>query len=146
MAYTNWVETELRASAATSGASGQDSSVTIPENVTTFWVIASKTAENDPDNALTVRLQAQVSSLWVDVSWYTNQSTKNLISAADNAADTTATPNMFNADTITPPWEYFARYLFCPSNVIRTVWIASGTGVAITWGAVLLYQLDNFNG
>ncbi len=141
MAYVNYETLVLRASAATSGASEQDAAVTLPEMVGEIWVTVKKTAENNIDNLLTVRLQAQVNSVWFDLSWDTNQRIPvgGNATAADIADETTRTPNISDGPDATKgtlaTFEYVAHYNSLPTNIIRIVSVSSGTGVANTFSA-----------
>jgi len=146
MAFTNWASFTIRASALTVGTSGQDTAVTLPETITSFWAVATKTTEANADNLFTVRLQAQVDSLWVDLSWTLWQETVPLVDATDAAGSVTPTPNIHDADTTAPTVMMHAYYAAIPSNVIRSIWVVSGTGPAVTFSVVANYQIVNFNG
>ncbi len=136
----NYKTLVLRASAATSGASEQDAAVTLPETVNEVWVTMAKTAENNIDNLLTVRLQAQVNSVWFDLSWETDQFTSGIATAADSANTTARTPNIIDANSGANP-SYVAHYKNLPSRTIRTISISSGTGVVNTFSADVSYRL-----
>jgi len=143
MAYANYTTQTLRSSAATSGASEQDTAVTLPESVTSFWVVVDKTAEANADNLLTVRLQAQVGSTWFDLAWDSMQVTGALATAADTATDVTRTPNIVDASTAAT-LTVLAHYKEVPSNVIRVASVSSGTTVANTFSVVATYALNKF--
>jgi len=143
MPFVNYQGSTLRASAATAGASEQDTAVTLPETVTSFWVVVNKTAENDPDNVLTVRLQAQVNSIWFDLSWDSITTTGALGTAADTAADVSRTPNIVDASTAAT-LTVMAHYAEVPSNVIRVASVSSGTGVTHTFSVESYFALNKF--
>jgi hypothetical protein len=143
MAYTNYADSLLRASAATSGTSGQDTAVTLPETITEFWVIVNKTAEANADNLLTVWLQSQVNSVWFDLSWDSITTTTALTTAADVACNVTRTPNIVDASS-DPTFTIMAHYASVPSNVVRTVWIASGTTPAHTFSVNYSFAFNKF--
>ena len=144
MAFINYTNLTLRASAATSGTSEQDSAVTLPETVNEIWVVVEKTAENNGDNLLTVRIQGQVNSIWYDVSWDSLTTTGSLSTAADTAANVTRTPNILDATSTAPTFRVIAHFTELPSNVIRSISISSGTGVANTFSAVAYFQTNRF--
>jgi hypothetical protein len=143
MAFTNYSSTTLRASAATSGTSEQDTAVTIPETVTSFWVVVDKTAEANADNLLTVRLQAQVGSTWFDLSWDSITTTGALTTAADTATDVTRTPNIVDASTAAT-LTVLAHYKEVPSNVLRVASVSSGTTPANTFSVECLFPFNKF--
>ena len=144
MAFDNYVTLPLRASAATSGANEQDDAVTLPETVSDIYVLVVKTAEANVDNLLTVRLQAQISAVWFDLPYDWIQITGAIATAADTAAGVTRTPNILDADSTAPTYNYIAYYSELPSNVVRTISVSSGTGVANTWSADAYFALNAF--
>lgn len=143
MAFLNYSNLTLRASAATSGTSEQDAAVTLPESVSEIWVVVDKTAEANGDNLLTVRLQAQVNSTWLDVAWDSMTPTTSLTTAADTVTDVTRTANIEDAsDDAT--FTRIAHFKALPSNVVRVVSVSSGTTVANTFSAVAYFRLNRF--
>jgi hypothetical protein len=143
MAYVNYQSVSLRDSAATTPAatSGQDASVTLPETVSSMWVSVIKTAEADIDNLLTVRLQAYVNAVWIDVPLNILQFTPVLTSAADGTTTVTRAPNIVqNATSAT--FTVSAFYSALPSNTVRSIWIASGTAVSHTFEVVASFRLN----
>jgi len=141
MAYKNYNSITLRASAATSGANEQDTAVTLPETVTSFWVVVNKTAEANADNLLTVRLQAQVGSTWFDLAWDSITTTGSTATAADTATNVTRTPNIYDGGS-DATFTVLAHYKEVPSNVVRVVSVSSGTAVANTFSVVATYPLN----
>lgn len=139
MAFVNYQGMTLRASAATSGANEQDAAVTLPETVTSFWVVVEKTAEANADNLLTVRLQCQVQSIWFDQSWDSITTSVATSQAADSAANVTRTPNIVDGSSTAPTYQVIAHYKEVPSNVVRIISISSGTAVANTFSANAYY-------
>ena len=142
MAFTNYASITLRASAVTSGASEQDTAVTLPETVTQFWVKVTKTAENNIDNLLTVRIQAQVDSIWFDLAWDWVQQSQVLSTAASIATDVTRDANIVDVNTTTPTYSVLGFYSSVPSNVVRVASVSSGTGVLNTFGVEASYALN----
>ena len=136
----NYQERELRASGVTSGASEQDTAQTLPETVNEIWVVVTKTAEFNADNLLTVRLQAQVNSVWFDVAWDSITTTQALATAADLTSDVTRKNNIVDADSTTPTYAIIAHYKALPSNEVRIVSVSSGTGVINTFGATAYFM------
>ncbi len=128
MAFKNYANIQLRASAVDAGPTNQDAAVTLPETVNEIWVVVTKTAENNIDNLLTVRLQARVNSVWFDVGWDSIQVTGVLATAADTVTNVTRTPNIADADDTVPTWTIIAHYKSLPSNVVRSIFVSSGTG------------------
>ena len=141
MALVNYAGATIRASAATSGTSDQDDQVTIPESVSSIWVVVNKTAEFDADNVLTVRLQALINAIWFDLAWDSIVTTGALATAADTAATVVRTPNIVDASTAAT-FTILAHYAELPSNVVRTVWVASGTTPAHTFSAEATFALS----
>ncbi len=139
MSFVNYQSVVLRASAATSGTSEQDDAVTLPETVTEFWVVVTKTAEANVDNVLTVRLQAQVSSAWFDMSWDSITATQTLTTATDITADVTRKVNIVDEDSTAPTYSILAHYTAVPSNVVRIASVSSGTTPANTFSATALF-------
>jgi len=139
-AFENWLNLTLRASAATAGTSEQDTAVTIPETVTSLWVLVTKTAEANADNLLTVRLQAQVNSIWFDVGWDSITTTGALTTAADTAVNVTRTPNILDADSTAPTFSVLAHFLEVPSSTLRIVSVSSGTTPANTFSVESYFQ------
>ena len=137
-----WSTVELRASAITSGTSGQDPAVSIRPGVAEAWVVFNKTAEANGDNLLDVRLQAKVGTVWVDVPYTSHTITGLLTSATDITADVTAKTNIVTgtAGGAAATYTTVAHYKDLPSNVLRTVWIASGTTPGVTWSAQVSFQ------
>ena len=140
---TNYANATLRASGVTSGASEQDTAVTLPDTVNELWVVVTKTAEFNIDNLLTVRLQCQVNSVWFDVSWNSITTTQVLTTAADLTADVTRKTNIVDVDSTTPTYTIIAHYEALPSNVVRIASVSSGTGVINTFGVESFYQQNN---
>ncbi len=148
MPFTNYASTTLRASAATTGNSEQDTAVTLPETVNEIWVVVDKTAENNADNLLTVRLQSQINSLWYDVAWASMTTTGAVATAADTATDVTRTPNMYDGAS-DPTFTVKAHFSELPSNVVRVISISSGTGpdtagTGSTFSVVARFQFNQF--
>ncbi len=144
MAYQNYVSQVLRASAATSGAAEQDAQITIAESVSELWVLITKTAENNIDNLLTVRLQSLVNSIWFDLAWDSIATTQTLTVATDIAADVVRKINIVDADSTVPTYSILAHYKSVPTRIIRTVSVNSGTGAANTFSAAAYYMLNQF--
>ena len=138
MGYANWNTSVLRASALTVGTSEQDTAVTLPEQVSSIWVVVNKTAEVAADNLLTVRIQAYVNAVWFDLSWDSITTSVALATAADVAANVTRTPNIVDAST-DPTLTVMAHYVALPSNVVRSISITSGTTPANTFSVVASY-------
>ena len=136
----NYQERTLRTSAATSGASEQDTAQTLPETVNEIWVVVTKTAEFNVDNLLTVRLQAQVSSVWFDVAWDSITTTQVLSTAADLTSDVTRKTNIVDVDSTVPTYTIIAHYKALPSDTVRIASISSGTSAANTFGAVAYFM------
>jgi hypothetical protein len=142
MAFVNWVTTTLRASAATSGTSEQDTAVTLPETARQVFVYLTKTAEEATDNLLTVRIQAKVDSNWVDQSWTWNQQTAGLTAANDVATDTTPGANIVQSDS-TAGYTFCAYYENLISSTIRVASISSGAGTpANTFEVIASYRIN----
>ena len=145
MAYPNYESQTLRASALSAGTSGQDPSTTLPLTTRALWVTIAKTTEAAADNLLTVRLQCYVNSaVWVDVPYTSIQLTGALATAADTAAGVTSTPNILDADSTAPSYTIVAHYEYIPTNVVRTVWVSSGTAPAHTFSCVASYVGNQF--
>ena len=142
MPFTNYVGKTLRASAATSGTSEQDTLVTLPETVNEFWVVVEKTAEANADNVLTVRLQARVNSIWFDVAWDSITTTQSLTVATDLTADVARKTNIVDESTVVPTYQIVAHYKALPSNVVRIASVSSGTGVANTFSAEAFFTMN----
>jgi len=144
MAFTNYVTQTLRASGVTTGTSEQDTAVTLPETVTSFWVVVDKTAEAGADNLLTVRLQAQVGSTWFDLSWDSMTTTGGLTTAGDTATNVTRTPNIYDGGS-DATFTVMAHYAEVPSNVVRVASVTSGSGPPVnTFSVVATYPLNKF--
>ncbi len=144
MAYANYVSQVLRASAATSGAAEQDTAIVIPDSVSEFWVIVTKTAEANVDNVLTVRMQSLVNSIWFDLAWDSIATTQTVTVATDIAADTTRKINVVDESTVVPTYSILAHYKSVPSRTIRVISVSSGTGVANTFSADAFFMLNQF--
>ena len=142
MGFSNWVNMTLRASAITVGTSEQSTAVTIPETVTSMWVLVTKTAEFNADNLLTVRIQGQVNSLWFDLAWDSIQETGTLSTAADTATVVVRTPNIVDASSTAPTYSVLAHYLEVPSNVLRVASVTSGTAPVNTFSVEAYFQLN----
>lgn len=142
MAYTNYASIVLRASAATSGAAEQDAAVTLPETVTRFWAVVTKTAEANADNLLTVRLQGQVDSTWFDLAWDWIQTTQTLTTATDIATNVTRVQNIVVSDTTAPTYSVLAYYSSMPTNVVRVASVSSGTTAANTFSVTALFPVN----
>jgi hypothetical protein len=143
MAFDNYQDVTLRASAASSGTSGQDPTTTLPESVRSLWVTLNKTVEFDADNVLSVRLQCYLNgTFWVDVPFTHLQLVGAITTAADTTTVVARVPNILDANTDAPPYTYVAYYEDLPSNVVRTIWIASGTTPAHTFSCIGSYQLN----
>ena len=142
MAFTNYQTVVLRASAATSGTSEQDTQVALPETVKSLFVRVQKTAEANADNLLTVRLQCLVNTAdWVDVSATRVQLITALTVAADTAA-TTNIPNIVDASN-SAGYTYVAFYEALPSNIVRIVSVSSGTTPANTFEADAMFRVND---
>jgi len=139
MALKNYAVVTLRASAATVGASEQDAAVTLPETAVSVYVVVDKTAENNIDNLLTVRLQCQIASNWHDVAWDWSQKAATLTTAGDNTALVTRTPNILDALSDSLP-TVVAYYDALPTRVVRIVSVSSGTGVTHTFSVVAHFR------
>ena len=123
----------IRASAATSGTSGQDDAVTLPFAGTgPMFVLVEKTAEANADNVLTARLQCSLDGTWYDVPfqeyWVTVAETNT------TQVEPTGDPTQYAGNAIdivnessSPAFKALYVYHHLPSSVIRTIWIASGT-------------------
>ena len=144
MAFLNYTNLVLRASAATSGASEQDAAVTLPESVGAIWVVVEKTAEANADNLLTVRLQSQVDSVWFDLGWSSITTTQALATAADLTVDATRKNNILDVDNTTPTYRVVAHFEALPSNIVRIASVSSGTGAANTFSAKAHFVLNRF--
>ncbi len=142
MAYANWVNMTLRASAATSGANEQDDAVTLPETVQDIWVVVDKTAEANADNTLTVRLQCQVNSIWFDVGWDSILTSDAITVETENTVDVTRKANILRQYTTAATVTVLAHYKDLPSNVVRVISISVGTGVANTFSVESHFQLN----
>ena len=142
MAYVNYQSVALRASAATAGGSEQDAAVTLPETVTEFWAVLTKTAEANADNLLTARIQAQVGSTWFDLAWDWIQTTQTLTVATDIATNTSRVQNIVVSDSTAPTYSVLAYYSSMPSNVLRVASVSSGTTVANTFSVTALFALN----
>jgi hypothetical protein len=145
MAYVNYQSVPLRASAATTPAatSGQDASVTLPETVSSVWVSVIKTAEANADNLLTVRLQAYTNgAVWIDVPCDIVQYTTGAVTTANDGVTVTArAPNIIDRSTFSTLIA-IAHFPELPSNIVRSIWIASGTAVSHTF-AVMAHFREN---
>jgi len=139
MAYANYNTVMLRESAISAGTDEQDAAVTLPETVNEVWVGISKTAENNADNLLTVRLQAQVGGNWLDLSAASQQNTPGETTAADNALNLGRTPNMLEAVT-NAQLRRVCHFHTLPSNVVRSIGVYSGTGVTHTYEVSCTYR------
>jgi len=140
MAFTNYQTVSLRDSAATSGASEQDSAVTIGQLVQSCFLRVEKTAEANADNLLTVRLQCRINSTdWVDLPYDWVQLTGALATAADTAANVTRAPNIVDASS-DPTFVYVAFFDQLPTNILRIASVSSGTGAANTFEVDLMYR------
>ena len=144
MSYANYSSMTIRASVITAGTSGQDAAVKLPDSVTSFWVVVDKTAEAAADNLFTVRLQAKVGAVWFDLGWDSMQTTGALATAADTATTVVRTTNIVFEYTLAATGTWLAHYAEVPSRDIRTAWVTSGTGPAITFSASALYPLNKF--
>ncbi len=144
MAYKNYIEQTLRASAATSGAAEQDAQITIPESVSELWVLVTKTAEANADNLLTVRLQSLVNSIWFDLAWDSIATTQTVTVAADLTADVIRKNNIVDVDTTTPTYSVLAHFKSVPTRDIRIVSVSSGTAVANTFAVTAYFMLNQF--
>ena len=109
--------------------------MTLPETVTEIWVTVDKTAEADADNLLTVRLQAQVNSVWFDIGWDEMHTSAATTASTDVASGTTRAPNIFDGATPDGIASLVAYYKNLPTNVVRIISISSGTTVANTFSA-----------
>jgi len=147
MAFTNYNFTTLRASSATGAGvtSWQEAAVTIPETVHDFWAVLAKTAEDDPDNLLTVRLQCKIGSNWYDMSRASVQSTVAVTTAADTATVVTRGANIVESNS-SATLSTVQYYDTVPSNVIRVAWIASSAGapgtVSHTFSVIAAHMLN----
>lgn len=139
MIGTNYVTVALRASAATSGAAEQDTAVTLPQWVREIYVRVEKTAEANIDNLLTVRIQGQVGSDWVDLPFDWVQTTGALTTAADTATNVTRAVNVYDGGSDVT-FVILARYSSLPTNVIRVASVSSGTTVANTFEVDCAYR------
>jgi hypothetical protein len=141
MAYTNYVTTSIRDSAATSGSAGQDAAVTLPETVSSVWIRYDKTAEGGTNPVIWIRLQASIDSNWVDVPYTMVQQTQPLITADDGLTVSTMTPNAVDNNGVAT-FTHTAFYKLLPSNIIRTTWRCTGTTPSHTWAATASYHLN----
>lgn len=143
MAYDNYIDMTLRASSASSGTSDQEAAVTLPESVREMFVTVTKTAEANADNVLSVRIQAQIDSSWVDLPYDYVQETQTLTTAADIAALTTRVPNIVDGST-DDAFTVVGYYSELPSNVVRCIWVASGTTPSHTFSVIASFPLNRF--
>ncbi len=144
MPFINYSSLVLRASAATSGASEQDAAQTLPESVSSIYVICEKTAEANADNLLTVRLQARVNGIWFDVGWSSITTTQVLSTATDLTLDVVRKNNLVDVNTADPTYQVVGHYEALPSNVVRIASISSGSSAANTFSAVAHFKLNTF--
>jgi len=136
---SNYQSMTLR-SGVTVGTSQQDAAVTLPETVNEIWVLITKTAEADPDNLLTARIQAQVASTWFDVAWTSLTDTQVLTTVTDITSDVTSKVNLCTSDSTLPTWSKVAHYASIPSNVLRVASITSGTTPVNTFAVTAYFM------
>jgi len=140
MAWANYASVSLRDSTASSGTSEQDDAVTLPESVQSIWVVVDKTVEEAADNLLTVRIQAKIGTIWVDLPTQLLDTV-----ATSTAADSVIgakTPNIADADS-TATFTYSAQITELPSNILRVASVSSGAGVPANTFSVTAYFVGN---
>ena len=149
MSYVNYSSQTMRATLVDGATSGQDTAITLPESVSEFWVVVTKTAEKNVDNLLTVRIQSQVGSTWFDLGWDSITTSVALTAGAEGASATnvTRTANILDGDDTVPTYSIIAHYKSVPARTIRSIFVSSGTPAGAdynTFGVVAYYMNNQF--